>query len=315
MTAAVSPKREWFWVRFWHDPVRAERLACMRILLAVSLLTEELFQYLPNLAEFFGPEGQAPAGLQLHRGEQLGSWRWTYAFFNTDNLAVIYPVFWLWVAVTILFLIGWRTRWMNLAVWFLTRCFIERNPDLGTGADDTVQLGLFLLLFSPSGQALSLDARRLRRKGLLIGPAWTPAWPVRLIQIQVCLIYCTTGLIKLKGDGWMQGTWWDGSSVYYLFNATTLSRWSFAQLPLPFWMTMLMTYSSVWFETLFPLLMLHRWTRRAALVFGILFHLGIYLTVEVGWFGFHTLSFYGVWTPDRFWSRFDQPATTALPET
>jgi uncharacterized membrane protein YphA (DoxX/SURF4 family) len=66
-----------------------------------------------------------------------------------------------------------------------------------------------------------------------------------------------------------------------------------------------MTYVSVWWEALFPLLVLNRYTRPVALWFGILFHLGIWFTIEVGWFGFYTMAFYGVWVPDRFWPRFD----------
>src|SRR5438445_642538 len=61
------------WARFWHQPVRAERLALMRILLGLSLLTDQLFQYLPNLEEFFGPTGVAPRG--LHDWYQLAVWR------------------------------------------------------------------------------------------------------------------------------------------------------------------------------------------------------------------------------------------------
>ena len=321
MNAAVAPPPDSLWVRFWHRPVRAERLAFMRILLALALLTGELFEYLPNLGEFYGLDGAGPAG--LHSPRQLRLWKVSPFFFDTDNPYVFYPAFGLWVAATVLFLVGWRTRWSNLALWLLTRCFVERNPTLKNGGDDVLQLGIFLLLLSPCGMALSLDARRLRRRGLLTGPAWVPPWSLRLVQIQVCLIYLTTGLIKLKGDTWMRedvpltfggtfpfcswltGTWWDGSSVYWLYNSTTMSRWSYAQFPVPFWVTAVQTYASVWFETLFSFLMLHRWTRRFALAFGVLFHLGIYLTVEVGWFGFYMLSFYAVWTSDRFWGRFD----------
>ena len=64
-----------FWTRFWHEPVRAERLALMRIFLGVALLTDLLFQYLPNLMDFFGPTGVAPRG--LHDEYQMRSWRWT----------------------------------------------------------------------------------------------------------------------------------------------------------------------------------------------------------------------------------------------
>src|SRR4051812_23640723 len=86
-------RKGWDW--FWHEPVRAERLALMRILLGLALLTDQLFQYLPHLEEFFGARGVAPAG--LHDVYQLRTWHWTVAFFNSDDLGVIYPVFALWI--------------------------------------------------------------------------------------------------------------------------------------------------------------------------------------------------------------------------
>jgi hypothetical protein len=269
MNDVLSPQADNFWVRFWHQPVRAERLALMRILIAVTLLGDQLCQFLPNLADFYGPDGVYPDGLFT---SQLRRWKWTYAFFSTDNLTIIYVAFVLWVLVTILFLLGWRTRWTNAVLLFLTRCFIDRNPNVLNAGDDMLQVALFFLLLSPCGLALSLDALR-RRQGLVTGPAWVNPWSLRLIQLQVCLIYCTAGLVKLQGPllDWSHGTWWDGKSVHYVMNFTDRSRWAYAQLPLPFWITMPMTYTSVWWEALFPLLMLNRWTRRLALIMGLLF--------------------------------------------
>jgi len=301
--------------RFWHQPVRAERLALMRILLALSLLTDQLFQYLPNLEEFFGPAGIAPQG--LHDWFQLKNWRWPILLFNSDSPWVVYPLFTIWVAVTALWLVGWHTRLMNAAVWLLTLAFITRNPNILNGGDDTLQVGLFLLLLSPCGRALSLDAwLRHRRKGTT-GPEYTVAWPVRVIQIQLCVIYLTTGLAKLVLTGWGEhgwrpdGTWWDGTSVHYVLNYVTMSRWSFTQMPLPLWITAILTYTSVWWEVFFSVLVLFRRTRGFALLFGLLFHLGIYFTIEVGWFSFYTLSFYGVWVPCWFWERWFPGRTSA----
>jgi uncharacterized membrane protein YphA (DoxX/SURF4 family) len=308
--ATTEPARLSTWTRFWHEPLRGERLALMRILLGVALLTDQLFQYFPNLMEFFGPDGVAPQG--LHDVFQLRHWRWTVLPFNQDSPAVLYPVFWVWVAVTAAWTLGFFTRTANVLVWLLTLAWINRNPNILNGGDDTLQVGIFLLLLSPCGQALSVDAWLARRRGLPLSP-WVPAWPVRLLQIQLCLIYLSTGLVKLRGEGldpvtgWPTGTWWDGSSIHYVLNYVTMSRWSFAQLPLPFWVTAAMSYGSVWWETLFPLLVLNRWTRRWALWFGLCFHLGIWLTIEVGWFSFYTMAFYGVWVPERFWARFDPP--------
>jgi len=293
-----------WWQRFWHEPVRAERLAITRIFLGLALLTDQLIQYLPHLAVFYGPEGVAPAG--LHDVWQLENWRWTVLLFNTDNLVVVGILFWLRVAVTVAFLVGWHTRVMTVFLWLLTMAFINRNPTLRNGADDVMMVGLFLMLFCPSGRAFSLDRRRwLKKQGPGAGwePPTTPAWPVRLVQIQVCMIYLTTGVAKLFRGDWFEGTWWDGTSLHYTLNYITMSRWSYAQLPLPLWMTLPLTYLSVWWETLFTPLVMIRWTRRWTLWFGVLFHLGIFFTIEIGWFSFYTLSLYGVWIPGEFWDR------------
>ena len=294
------------WQRFWHEPMRAERLAITRILLALALLTDQLIQYWPNLAVFYGPEGVAPA--DVHDEWLLDGWRWTALLFSTDNMTVVTILFWLRVALTVAFMLGWHTRVVNVLLWFATMAFINRNPALRNGAEDVLMVGLFLLMFSPSGRAFSLDRRRwLRRHGAAPDPPTTPAWPVRVLQIQVCVIYMTTGLAKLlrtfDGDNWFVGTWWDGTSLHYVLNDTTMSRWSFAQMPMPLWATAPLTYLSVWWETLFPALVMCRWTRKWSLWFGVLFHLGIYATIEVGWFSFYTLSLYGLWIPGEFWDR------------
>jgi uncharacterized membrane protein YphA (DoxX/SURF4 family) len=131
----------------------------------------------------------------------------------------------------------------------------------------------------------------------------SPAWPVRVLQLQLCTIYCTSGLAKLAGEGWFQGSWWDGTSIHYALNYLTMSRYSYVSFPVPFWLTALATYVTVWWEALFPLLVLWRRTRPWALAYGVVLHLGIWLTLAIGWFGFYTLSLYGVWVPDGIWER------------
>jgi hypothetical protein len=297
------------WVRFWHEPVRAERLAVTRIFFGVALLTDQLFQFLQHFTDFFGPGGVGYAG--LHDEWQLKNWRWTILLFGTDEMSIVSIVFGAWMAATIGFLLGWHTRLMSIAVWFLTMCFINRNPSIRNGGDDVLCASLFLLMLSPCGRALSLDASRFRRNQPSPADGFaaplTPAWPVRLIQIQMCVLYLSTGLAKLLramppfDDSW--GTWWTGESIYYVLNDCTMARGAYPAFPIPFWITAAANYASVWFETLFALLVLNRWTRKWTLWFGILFHIGIYLAIEVGWFSFYTMSMYGVWIPGEFWDR------------
>ncbi len=298
------------WQRFWHVPVRAERLALMRICLGLALLSDQFLQVLPAFSYLFGPGGTSPAG--LHEAWQLEYWNWTILFFYTDDLTVLALAFAAWVAVALLWTVGLWTRTTNVVLWLLTLAFLWRNPNHLNGGDYVLMVGLFLLMLSPCGRALSLDARRRRHQTGQTRPAYTEAWPVRLIQIQLCTLYCCTGLVKLKGEwDWdgpfhLTGTWWDGTSVHYVANFLHMTRWSYAQLPVPFWVTRPLTYATAWWEALFPLLVLWRWTRRPALAFGLLLHLGIVLQVEVGTFSFFTMAFYAVWVPCTFWRRWDQ---------
>jgi hypothetical protein len=321
MSLTTSPlANACWWTRFWHQPVRGERLALVRICLALALLTDQLIQYLPCFADLYGPDGVGYAG--LHDGYLLRTWHWTILLTGTDDLAVLGPLFWVWVTATVVLLVGWLTRVMSVAVWFLTMCFLDRNPNATNYGDSVLSTALFLLMFMPTGRAFSIDAWRRRRKALVKGtppddPAISkptvPAWGVRLLQLQLCIIYLTTGLAKLRGNPErlplpfglpdFNGMWWHGTALHYVLNDLTLARISYAQLPLPFWMTATLSYVSLLFETFFPLLVLWRPTRKWTLWFGVLFHLGIFLAIEVGWFSFYTLSLYGAWVPGEFWDR------------
>src|SRR5262249_57335726 len=125
--ALTDPPSPSLWVPFWPQPSRAERLGFIRILLGVPLLTDQLLQYLPNMEEFFGATGVAPRG--LHDAYQLRHWRWTVLLFNHDDMAVVMPVFWGWVAVTALWTAGLATRLTSVLVWLGTLCFLNRHPN------------------------------------------------------------------------------------------------------------------------------------------------------------------------------------------
>ena len=292
-----------FWSDFWHKPLRAETLAFTRILVVTALLSDQLVQYLPSLAHFFGPEGIAPQG--VNDGYLARTWRWPMLFFYSDDMTLVSIVFGVWVAATVGFLVGWRTRTMAFLVWLGAMCFLQRNPNLKNGGDDVMQLCLFLLMISPCGDALSLDARK--KRALEPGPRYIRPWSVRLFQIQLCVIYFTTGIAKLKGD-----TWWEGTSVHYALNDITMGRWSFADFPMPFWVTATLTWATLVFEVGFPLFALIRPTRKWVLLGGILFHVGIWLTIEVGWFSFYSIAMYGAWIPSAWWERrFPKPTAAS----
>ena len=119
-------------------------------------------------------------------------------------------------------------------------------------------------------------------------PALIPAWPIRLIQVQIAIVYFVAGFWKVVGP-----PWWDGSALYYAFAGSTFSRLGAAwaeSIPRVFFIAA--TVSVAWWEFLFPLLVGLRRLRRPALAFGVAMHLGILVTMNVGIFPYAMLACY-----------------------
>lgn len=100
----------------------------------------------------------------------------------------------------------------SIAITFLTLAsFHNRNLFILNGADIIIRHFLFLLFFSPCGEALSIDMWNHRRRHGSKGiPLKRSPWVLRLMQIQFTLIYLQAFFYKLHGDTWIQGT-----AVYY----------------------------------------------------------------------------------------------------
>ena len=112
-------------------------------------------------------------------------------------------------------------------------------------------------------------------------------WPLRLFRFQVCVIYGFTGLWKLQDVHWR-----DGSALHYVLSNTRFRRFP---IDLPPWSAELLTvatYVTLGWELLFPVMVLWPTTRRMALVLGVLMHVGMLVTMELGPFPFVMLGSY-----------------------
>jgi hypothetical protein len=152
------------------------------------------------------------------------------------------------VACAFLFTIGFCTRFTTAATWFGSLCYIHRNPNILFGVDTMMTILLFYLMFSPCGAVYSLD-RLVRQWWVTAKPRIVQWWygvlkrplpdvpppdPVpetaplsvsanvciRLMQIHVCIVYLYSGLSKLFG-----AAWWNGSAVW-----GTLGNYEFAPM-------------------------------------------------------------------------------------
>ena len=288
--------------------MRAERLAALRIGLGVALLLDLLMTYLPNLDDLFGRNSLgSPSIFAFYT--QSPHWRWSL-LAGFENPRILQAAAWLWVAGALGLTIGLFTRTSAITTWVLSTSFAGLNSCIDNAGDDIRGIILFYLMISPCGAVWSIDHWRQRmasRRASATGaanrevstpkaPVFIHPWPLRLLMIQMVLMYVSNGMFKLSGD-----TWWSGTSLYYVLADLTLARWSYAQVTVPVWLTKCLTWLVLVWEAGFPVWVALPWTRKAAFLFGAAFHLGIGLSMELGFFAPYALCFYLPLLP---WERF-----------
>jgi Vitamin K-dependent gamma-carboxylase len=210
----------------------------------------------------------------------LGPWQ------NDDNLLLTAVAF--WIACTGLLMIGSWTRTMAVLTYLLTMSFANLNTYIDNSGDVIRNILLFYLMLCPCGAAWSVDAwRRRRSTGGAPQHVFVHPWPIRLIFLQMTIIYFMNGLHKIAGADWR-----DGTSLHYVLGDLTFVRLPQTWLPLPLIVTRILTWFVLVWELTFPLLMVWKWPRRIALVCGVMFHLGIFALMEIGFFSLYALCLY-----------------------
>jgi hypothetical protein len=129
---------------------------------------------------------------------------------------------------------------------------------------------------------------------------------VRLMQIQLCVIYVYTGMEKLKGH-----PWWKGSAVWgvlgnhqmMLFDLSFLQQW-----PL---IIAAMTHLTLIFEIYFAVLVWIRPLRNYVLLFGLAFHAMIGFSMGLFFFSAGMMSAYVLFA-DPNWLRQRLPRFISL---
>lgn len=154
------------------------------------------------------------------------------------------------------------------AVSFLLLVAIQHANNMLVDSEDAVfRLFAFYLIFVPPSDQLG----PIPSSDEASGPAeWRfPAWPLRLFQLQICLIYACTAIQKSDGSEWL-----DGSALYFVFRLDDSAKY-----PLPALITesigllKLMTWSVLAFEFLAPVLLWFPSTRRIMWGVAVCFHL------------------------------------------
>jgi hypothetical protein len=287
--ALPRPLCGWRWLT---DPVPGERAAALRIAVAAVLLFDIFVLYLPNLRALYGPGG---FGDPAHFDAVFGPpwWRW--------SLLRILPPSWgpqalltAWAIAAVALLVGYRPRLAALGCWVAAVSFSQANLYLHNGGDQLKLIVLLMLVFLPTDGRWAVRRHPAARGG--VGPVLVRPWPVRLLVLQLAVMYFMNGYYKAMGPAWR-----DGSVMYYVAHSPSWAHFSPDYLPLPDGALRFLAWATVLWELLFPLLVLMPVTRAAALWMGVLFHVGTLVHLEVGLFPMYALCYYVPLVPWERW--------------
>lgn len=272
--ALFGPRRMWrAWCRFWFAPISPVTLGLYRILygccilIFVALLAPEIFTW------FAADSMMRPASAEKFWGS-TPHWSVLLWFPQRPAVAIFFAVF---TVAALLLTIGLWTRFSALLVFLGLISIGHRNPLVLNGADVVLRVMGFYLVLAPAGAALSVDRLRAIARGEA-GPTpdLVPAWSLRLMQLQISLIYASTVLLKLKGTIWPAGL-----AVYY-----TSRLEEFYRFPVPFLAhsMLLVNLATYWTLAVELGLAFAVWIpglRTFALINGVLLHLGIEYSMNV----------------------------------
>jgi hypothetical protein len=266
---AKRPAISAFWRKFWFAPEAAYPLGLVRITFG-ALVVAWTVSLLPDLEDLFGDQGVLP---------RQPSHDYVWGVFGLASSGQALLIGWVALLISALALaLGWHSRMAALAVFVLIHSFEQRSPFVFNSGDGLIRVVALVLALSSCGAALSLDRRRA--SGSFWSAELRAPWAIRLLQVQLSLVYLSTVNAKLEGNSWSGGT-----AVSYALRYEDMLI-----VRTPSWLTsnaLLMnvaTWGTLLLELAIGILVWVKPLRRWVLAGGLLMHLTIMLTIGVGFF-------------------------------
>lgn len=282
---------------FWQNGQAREALASYRIIYGVLIIVNLLI-LIPDFSSFFTETGV------LNLAESR-SWA-GYVFFNlfrfdfinagnSDLFAIILAVIWFVSGIAIT--LGYKFRFFAILNFIIIASFHQRNLLILHSGDLLLRVMGFYLIFAPANRIWSLDNYFKRQKNEpWKGFPFGEMWPLRLMQIQMSLLYISTYLYKTLGNLWLEGT-----AVYYTSRLESFYRFNIPFIFDQIWLIKLMTWGTLIVEGALGFLIWIPMLRPWVILAGIGLHLGIEITMNIPMFQWIMMASYLLFLPDGFW--------------
>lgn len=182
---------------FFHAPVDLSSLALFRILIG-GLIAADAVSYGRSAELLLHPHGLFPFDTWRKGPDQryFSVFRWLPASpRSVTGVLLVYALAGFCLSI------GLGTRWAAGTAFLMALSLHHRNRYALHSGDALLRVLTFLLAFSDAGRLWSVDA-------LLAPPAVEVGSPValRLMQIQLAVLYLASVRFKLQGRTWREGT-------------------------------------------------------------------------------------------------------------
>lgn len=270
------------WRTFWFKPESTSVLGVVRIAFGFLMVAWTL-SLLPNLTRLFGE------GSVMPRPPNAG---YEWGLFDLSSGAGLRITVWASLLVaSIALMVGWRSRLAALLVFVGVMTFERGNPFTFNSGDALIRLEALFLVLAPCGAAYSLDRRRA------VGSFWSAQvrapWVIRLMQVQVTVIYVFAVLDKLQGH-----TWTEGTAVSYALQMTDIGNFS---IPHAITSNALLMNVATWvtlsLELAIGVLVWKPRARAKVLAAGVALHAALVLTFGIAFFSFAIFVLYLAFLP------------------
>ncbi len=281
------------WNNFWFKPLDLLPLAYMRIVLCGTLLYMAVTRF--YALWFYTDDSWIPRVRALEIMPEFARPLFLWTFWPDSlnfyaNLAL--------VVLLLLLMLGIGGRYLMWIAWVLNAGFLQRNYAVNFGADIIGALFLFYMSFTQSCERLSvLNLFRINKKHQLSDTI--SSMMIRMMQVQISVIYAYTGFEKLKG-----GAWWDGTALWTVLANPQMTTFDFSFMRNFPWVIPVVGYVTILFEIYFPAMVIWNKTRYFCLIFGVLFHFGIGITMGLMPFTTVMLSTYFLFVEPKYLESF-----------
>lgn len=277
------------WNRFWFQPSPTSTLALFRIAFGVVVVAWTI-SVIPDAQTFFGDDGVLPD--RELRGAEIG----ILNLVSSD--AMVYAVVGALLLAGVAMIFGFHARVASVVVFIALLSLRRRNPWVMNSGDSLLRHISFFLVFAPTGAALSMDRWRRARSSFWSIPDRAP-WALRLIQVQVSLVYLFTVWAKARSAEWVEGT-----AVFSSMRVGDLTRFDIPWiLSESLVLGNLAAYATLAVELALAVLIWNRRARPWVIAAGVALHLFIEVTFSLGFFSTVMLLSYVAFIPEETASR------------